>query len=141
MAVFAIHVALLMFRQYEYAYVFNNTRNQMPEIYRFSAAWAAQEGSFLLWALTSSVFAAWVARATGVYRRWFTVICAVVLAAILGIIAYESPFRHTPLAPDLLATLPQGQTTVLPPDGRGLNPLLQNYWMAIHPWVIFIGFG
>jgi cytochrome c-type biogenesis protein CcmF len=35
---------------------------------------------------------------------------------------------------------PQAPLTV-PPDGRGLNPLLQNFWMVIHPPVLFIGFA
>ncbi|MBA3725362.1 MAG: hypothetical protein H0W86_02655, partial [Armatimonadetes bacterium] len=58
LAVFGVHAALLLCQQYEYKYVFDNTQKDMPTVYRFSAAWAAQEGSFLLWTLTSALVAA-----------------------------------------------------------------------------------
>lgn len=130
-------IALLMGRQYEFRYVWQNTSNEMPEIYRFAAAWASQEGSFLLWAVTSACIAAIVAPFTGVNRRWFTIISSLALVFMLGILAYESPFV---IHPELLEARHDG-AILMPPDGRGLNPILMNYWMAIHPWVIFIGFG
>jgi cytochrome c-type biogenesis protein CcmF len=138
---FGTHVALLLSRQYEYEYVFHNSQNEMPGIYRLSAAWAAQEGSFLLWVVTSSVIAALVARKTREDRRWFSIVASLAIIGMLAIIAYESPFKLISLTGQDAALLAPGQTHVLPPDGRGLNPTLMNYWMAIHPWVIFFGFG
>lgn len=140
-ATFAAHAALLLGQQYQFAYVFQNTQRDMPFIYRLSAAWAAQEGSFLLWTLTSSVIAAIAARSVGIYRRWYSVISALAVSAMLAIVAHESPFKLLPLSETDRALLSPGQTMLMPPDGRGLNPTLENYWMAIHPWVIFIGFG
>jgi cytochrome c-type biogenesis protein CcmF len=140
-AAFAVHVLLLLTQQYEYKYVFDNTERSMPGVYRFSAAWAAQEGSFLLWTLMSAVFAMIAARSSGPYRRWFSVISSVAIMAMLSILAYESPFALIKLSAGDLALLSPGQTMILPPDGRGLNPTLMNYWMVIHPWVIFTGFG
>ncbi len=140
-ATFAIHLSLLVTQQYEYQYTFHNTQRDMPFIYRISAAWASQEGSFLLWTLMSAGFAAIVMRSTGTYRRWFTIICSLALLAMLSILAYESPFRLLELSAQDKILLAPGQTMVLPPDGMGLNPTLQNYWMVIHPWVIFLGFG
>jgi cytochrome c-type biogenesis protein CcmF len=140
-AAFGVHVFLLMTRQYEYSYVWENTRNDMPAAYRFSAAWAAQEGSFMLWTLTSAVFAAIVLRKSGQYRRAFLGVCAVVLIGLTAILAYESPFQLLQLTAADRELLAPGQSMILPPDGRGLNPTLMNYWMVIHPWVIFIGFG
>jgi cytochrome c-type biogenesis protein CcmF len=136
-----IHVALLLTRQYEFNYVWEHTRDNMPFAYRLSGAWAGQEGSFLLWVTTSAVIAALAARSTGNLRRWYTVICSLALVGMLGIVAYESPFKLIPLDKETLAALPLGQTMLMPPDGQGLNPALQNYWMVIHPWVIFTGFG
>ncbi len=130
-------ISLLMGKQYAFQYVWRNTQNDMPEVYRFSAAWAAQEGSFLLWAMMSAVFAALAAPFTGPDRRWFTVIASSALIFMLAILAYESPFK---IHPELLESAIAGKI-VMPPDGNGLNPTLMNYWMAIHPWVIFIGFG
>jgi len=138
---FGVHVLLLITRQYEYSYVWENTRNNMPGIYRFSAAWAAQEGSFMLWTLTSAMFAAVVVRKTGQYKRAFLGVCAVALIGMAAILAYESPFQLLQLSAADQQLLAPGQTMIIPPDGRGLNPTLMNYWMVIHPWVIFIGFG
>ena len=140
-ATFVVHVVLLMTKQYEYSYVWENTSNEMAQAYRFSAAWAAQEGSFLLWTLTSAIVAAITLRVTGVYRGAFLIVCSVALAGMAGIIAYESPFQLIQLSGADRQLLSPGQEIMLPPDGRGLNPTLMNYWMIIHPWVIFIGFG
>ncbi|MBA3727058.1 MAG: cytochrome c biogenesis protein CcsA [Armatimonadetes bacterium] len=60
---------------------------------------------------------------------------------MLSIVAYESPFKLIQLGPQDVSLLSPGQTMIMPTDGRGLNPTLMNYWMVIHPWVIFIGFG
>lgn len=130
-------IALLMGKQYEYQYVWRNTQNDMPAIYRFSAAWAAQEGSFLLWAMMSAIVAAIAAPFTRENRRWFTIIASCAIIFQLSILAYESPYK---IHPELLEAAQNG-VILLPPDGNGLNPTLMNYWMAIHPWVIFIGFG
>lgn len=139
--VFGILVTLLMTRQYQFEYVFNNTQNNLPGQYRFSAAWASQEGSFLLWTLTSAFPALIIARLTGPDRRWFTFIAAIFLAAMLGIVAYESPFKLAQWTAEDLQFVPEGIRVPMLTDGRGLNPVLENYWMAIHPWVIFVGFG
>jgi cytochrome c-type biogenesis protein CcmF len=140
-ATFATHVVLLMTRQYEFSYVWENTSNEMAEVYRFSAAWAAQEGSFLLWTLTSAIVAAFVLRKTGVNRNAFLSVASVALVCMAAIIAYESPFQLIQLSGADRQLLAPGQEIMMPPDGRGLNPTLMNYWMVIHPWVIFIGFG
>lgn len=128
-------ITLLLGQQYQYLYVFNNTTRDLPTVYRFSAAWAAQEGSFLLWTMMSAIFVALVLRHVGSLRRAYTVVAGLFLAAMLAIVAYESPFR-------IPGELVDAQGRIhMPPTGSGLNPVLQNYWMAIHPWVIFIGFG
>lgn len=133
--VMACLITLLMGQQYQYLYIFNNTTRDMPDLYRFSAAWAAQEGSFLLWTMMSAVLTTLALRRVGALRRSYTVIAGLFLAAMLAIVAYESPFR-------IPGELVDAQGRIhMPPTGSGLNPVLQNYWMAIHPWVIFIGFG
>ncbi len=134
-------IALLLGRQYQYQYVWTQTENDMPFLFRLSAAWSAQEGSFLLWTLTSTLMSLIILPHTGAYRTKFLFFLAIPLSALCGILAFESPFKLTPIGDDLRALLPKGQSLVIPPDGLGMNPVLLNYWMAIHPWVIFIGFG
>lgn len=122
---------LFLNNRFEYEYVFSHSDLKNPPLYRFAGLWSGQEGSFLLWATCSALFAFACIRNMGVYRRWVTIVTSSFLAMIVAILAFESPFK--------LAML-DGKSFV-PEDGAGLAPSLQNYWVAIHPPVIFLGFG
>ncbi len=118
--------------QFHYEYVFQRAAANTALHYKIAGIWAGQQGSFLLWACCSAIFGLAAMRGTGPYRRWFTVCYSVFLAAITGILAYETPFT---LMRDEL-----GRALAIP-DGAGLTPSLQNYWVVIHPPTIFLGFG
>jgi cytochrome c-type biogenesis protein CcmF len=122
---------LFVTSQFEFGYVAEHSQISDPIQYKIAAIWAGQQGSFLLWATTSSIFALFTIRGTGIYRRWYTVAYASLLVALCGILAYETPF---------VLTIFHGQPYI-PPDGQGLNASLQNYWVIIHPPTIFMGFG
>lgn len=115
--------------EFDYVWGHGDGSNTLP--YRIAGIWAGQQGSFLLWAVTSSVFALLSVRTTGIFRRWFTVVYSGFLAALSGILAYETPFKLNMI---------DGQP-VVPATGVGLSPALQNYWVTIHPPTIFLGFG
>ena len=106
----------------EYVAAYSSTT--MPAIYKVSAFWAGQQGSFLLWllihALTGAVltFRRTSAAALGIYFLLQSVLVFLVLA--------KSPFAEHP-------------AQVF--EGVGLNPLLQDFWMAIHPPIIFVGYA
>lgn len=129
--VFGILATLFVENRFEYEYVWGHadTTNAVP--YRIAGIWSGQEGSFLLWGVSAAIFGLVVARFSGKYRRWFTLIYSAFLGAICGILAYESPFN---------LILVNGKA-VVPPEGVGLAPSLQNYWVIIHPPTIFLGFG
>lgn len=124
--------ALFIAQQFEFEYIRRSIQAGLDLKFRIAAIWAHQEGSFLLWAVTSSIFGIFAAPRTGELRRWFTVIFAGFLASLCGILAFESPFG--------LGELVHGKI-LIPPDGAGLTPSLQNYWVVIHPPTIFMGFG
>lgn len=117
--------------QFYYRYVFSHSDTSTELWYKIAAIWSGQEGSFLLWALSSALFGVWAARSTGPYRRWFTIVYALFLGCLAAILAYESPFATESIDGRLL----------LPPEGMGLQPSLLNYWVTIHPPTIFLGFG
>lgn len=117
--------------QFEYTYVFGHGDSETALKYKIAGIWSGQQGSFLLWGCTASLFGIFAARASGVYRRWFTVTYATFLATLCGILAYETPFEMERL----------NGLALLPPRGAGLTPSLQNYWVVIHPPTIFMGFG
>lgn len=128
---FIVLATLFVQKRFEYPYVFSHNDHGNTAPYSVAGVWSGQEGSFLLWAVCSAVFGLLTMRGTGIYRRWYTVFFGLFLASLCGILAYESPFN-------IAAT--DGQFLV-PPDGAGLAPALQNYWVIIHPPTIFLGFG
>ncbi|HWP30560.1 MAG TPA: cytochrome c biogenesis protein CcsA [Fimbriimonadales bacterium] len=122
---------LFVFDRFEFAYVWGHGESANPIPLKIAGVWAGQEGSFLLWAVTSAIFGVLSVKNTGHYRRWYTIVYALFLFALSGILAFETPF-----ALNLLGGQP-----VVPRDGVGLSPALQNYWVVVHPPVIFLGFG
>jgi cytochrome c-type biogenesis protein CcmF len=98
----------------------------LPFHYLFSTFWAGQEGSFMLWLFWGALIGLVVVRTA---KEMEPQVMIVYLASFLGIVAIlmkQSPFRFL---------------AQMPPDGQGLNPLLQDPWMVIHPPVRFSGFA
>lgn len=125
---------LFLHNQFQYEYVFGHAEKDLATKYKVAAIWSGQQGSFLLWAVCSAIFGMLAAPVTGMYRRWFTIPFALFLAALGGILAYETPFNIMP-------EMAEWPKVLLPPSGNGLTPTLQNYWVVIHPPTIFLGFG
>ena len=132
--VFIALAVLFLTNQFEFEYIFNHSAKDNPLSYKIASVWTAQQGSFLLWAVYSALFG-WVTLSkTQVYERWYTAAYATFLGVLAGILAYETPFS-------IFNDLVQNGKTLLPPDGGGMVPGLQNYWVVIHPPIIFLGFG
>tara|TARA_B100001939_G_scaffold259578_1_gene226616 strand:- start:7302 stop:9710 length:2409 start_codon:yes stop_codon:yes gene_type:complete len=140
---------------FEFDYVWKHTSLDLPPRYLFSAFWEGQEGSFLLWMFWNAILG-WILTYTaknfeGPVVGVFAAVQAFLVSMILGIwigdyqIGY-SPFNLVRELPENLG-LPWTQfedyLTRFPNfmDGSGLNPLLQNYWMTIHPPTLFLGFA
>ncbi len=122
---------LFVENRFEYAYVFQHGDVSNAIQYRIAGIWSGQQGSFLLWACASGLFALFTVRGTGIYRRWYSVVYGIFIASLAGIMVFESPF----------ALNMDGGKIVVPENGAGLAPSLQNYWVTIHPPTIFLGFG
>ena len=111
-------------------YVALNTSTDLPVIYRITSLWAGQAGSLLFWAFILSIYTAIVVLQTRNKSRALMPYVIAMLAAVsvffLFIVAFvENPFE----------TL-----AIVPAEGRGLNPILQNAYMAIHPVTLYIGY-
>lgn len=129
---------LVTHKQYQYDYVFHYTSPDLQYPFLAAATWAGQEGSFLLWSLWAAVIGGLVAWKAGKWEARLMPIYVSSLCFLFGILVWLSPFKLLTHAavPDYPADLPW------PPQfGMGLNPSLQNYWMAIHPPTIFFGFA
>ncbi len=117
--------------RFEFQYVFDYTSTDLGAPFVYAATWAGQEGSFLLWALCTALLGGFVVWKAGAWEARVMPFYTSTLALLAGILTWLSPFAPTPLAPGMAGP---------PVDGAGLNPSLQNYWMAIHPPTIFLGF-
>ena len=141
---------LLLTHQYEYAYVYQQSSNDLPLHYLFSTFWAGQEGSFLFWILTMCmVGSALIAYVERQYERHVMAVVSFcqlfLLSMVIGlqfgpVEIGASPFMT--LAEKFTdAPIFQQNPNFVPADGQGLNDLLQNPWMTIHPPMLFVGFS
>jgi len=140
---------------FEFDYVWRHSSLDMPMQYIASCFWEGQEGSFLLW-LTWHMILGWVLIRTAKTWEYGTLfalslvqlfLASMLLGIYLGDLKLgSSPFILIRELPDNIG-LPWTQMSDylmrIPAfrDGQGLNPLLQNYWMVIHPPTLFLGFA
>jgi cytochrome c-type biogenesis protein CcmF len=137
---------------YQYFYVWQHSNNSMPMRYIFACFWEGQEGSFLLWSFWHIIIGVILTRTA---KEWEAPVMAVVsmvqfflMSMLLGVYFLDYKFGSNPFLqltrehPDF-ANLPflKMPDYLSKFDGRGLNPLLQNYWMTIHPPTLFLGFA
>lgn len=118
---------LFLADKFQYEYVSHNSSSAQELFYKISALWAGQEGTFLLWAWIIGVLAIFVMRRGGEYLRWAMIYLLATQAFLLLLMYVRSPFA-----------LIEG---AVPADGNGMNPLLKDPWMVIHPPIVFIGYA
>jgi cytochrome c-type biogenesis protein CcmF len=111
---------------YVATYSSRDLSNSWPHFFKLSSLWAGQQGTFMLWLVYGLLLGIWVKSKAKENEGWvmFFYILAQTFLLILAIIS--KPFARLDF---------------LPVDGQGLNPLLQNYWMQIHPPILFLGFA
>lgn len=137
--------------QTAYSYVYQHSSADLTWYYRVSALWAGQEGSFLLWGwfilvilmlLKYTVHKKEISK-TGLYELTFT-ISLFIASVFLLLLVLKNPFSmyHSISTGTIeLTNWNPFVTAFQPPYGQGLNPLLRNPWMAIHPPVLFMGYA
>jgi cytochrome c-type biogenesis protein CcmF len=151
-SVIGILIYLIFNHYFEYYYVWQHSNLIMPMRYIFACLWEGQEGSFLLWIFWHIILCFFLIRKKNI---WQTPTMAIIMSVqvflcsmILGvyILNYKigtNPFILLREHPDFagLPFVSKANYLSLIDSGRGLNPLLQNYWMVIHPPVLFLGFA
>ena len=143
-------VWLIATHQFQYNYVWAHSSRDLPFHFLFSASWEGQEGSFLLWIILNSLVGLalikWAAPKYVAPVMAIVAFCqACLLTMIVGLKFGPVDIGATPFAtlaeanPD--APIFRSDPDFVPADGTGLNDLLQNYWMVIHPPMLFVGFA
>jgi cytochrome c-type biogenesis protein CcmF len=149
----AIVLYYIIFRHYfEYSYVWEYSSKTLPVKYIISCFWAGQEGSFLVWALSQAIIGVilifiakeWENRVMTVVSLSQVFVTSMMLGInVFGFKIGGSPFillrESYSTIKDTIFQLPDYLTNI--PDGNGLNPLLENIWMTIHPPILFIGYA
>lgn len=153
-SVIALLFTLFACHRYEFQYIWKHLNNEMPMRFIFSAFWGGQEGGFLLWMFWHNILALIIIGKGNIWESKVMTILATIEAflsmMLLGIYFGDfqlglDPFLLIREAPENFGMPWTNSTDYLSlahfTDGKGLNPLLQNYWMTIHPPTLFLGFA
>ncbi|MCA9606658.1 MAG: cytochrome c biogenesis protein CcsA [Myxococcales bacterium] len=128
----AVFVLAYAFQAHEFGirYVSRYSDRSMSPIYLWTALWGGQDGSILWWTFLASLyiggFTLWIGDK---YRKLQPAMFATLMSILVFFVVLQL-YAANPFATSFGAA---------PADGEGLNPLLQNYWMAIHPPALYMG--
>ncbi|WP_313799437.1 heme lyase CcmF/NrfE family subunit [Cytobacillus sp.] len=115
--------------QFQFKYVAAYTNNQLPLVYKLAAFWAGNAGSLLLWVFLLSIYAAVIVLNKKKQNNMIPYVSNILLLNMLFfyivMIFNANPFE---------------MTEMIPADGKGLNPMLQNPGMVIHPVTLYMGY-
>ncbi len=139
---------IMVNKMYEYAYAFNHVSDELAYQYMLSAFWEGQEGSFLLWMFWHVVLGIVLLVKSKTWENgvmmFLNFIEMILASLLLGIYIGDTKIGINPfvlLRDTMDIPLFQQADYLSQLNGSGLNPLLQNYWMTIHPPTLFLGFA
>ena len=150
--IFFLIYFIMSHHYHEYYYAWNHSSRSLPPEYLFASFWEGQEGSFMLWNMWHCILG-WVFITTT--KKWEAPVMAVVslvqfgvATMLIGIYFFSAKIGSNPFAlfreqmPNLpLFNNPNYLSLPRIHEGNDLNALLQNYWMVIHPPILFLGFA
>ena len=127
----AVMINAFLTDDFSIRYVSRYSDSVQPLFYKITSYWGGLDGSIMFWVFLLSIFGAIaVAVNRDRYRELVpyvvAVICSVQMFFLFLMLVHNNPFGT--------------YITPVPRDGEGLNPLLQNYWMVIHPPMLYTGF-
>ncbi|GGF35097.1 cytochrome c biogenesis protein CcsA [Echinicola rosea] len=152
-AVSAVSIGVILFNiiynhRFEYFYAYSHSSEALPVHYMISSFWEGQEGSFILWIFWDVLLGLFLIHTN---KSWegpvmvvFSLVQAFLVSMVLGVVIGDLKIGSSPfiLLRDVAnAPIFQMNPDFVPEDGTGLNPLLQNIWMVIHPPTLFLGYA
>jgi len=139
----------LLTDQFQLEYVATHTERSLPTFFKISALWGGQAGSLLFWTLVLAgyaVAATWFFRSQQPsFKPYVNATLLLTIAFFLAVVLFAAnPFARLwrDAAGEVVTAVfrPAGTVPLIPADGQGLNPQLQNYWMVFHPVALYLGF-
>ncbi len=131
---------------FSYEYVWQYSSTDLPLEYKLSGTWAGQPGTYLLWVLVIFLSSAWLAittkHSTQLARRTQIITLAIGIYFIV-LTLIQTPFKSIYELSNIAEMIARGDlpANFVPAEGNGLNALLVNFWMIVHPPLIFIGYA
>lgn len=145
----AVTLFLIIYNNYfEYHYAWSHASKDLAVHYMIACFWEGQEGSFLIWSVWNALLGFVLIKTN---KKWeapvmtvFSTVQVFLASMILGVVIGDFKLGSSPFL--LLRDVMNDAVFLInpnfvPEDGTGLNPLLQNYWMVIHPPMTFLGFA
>jgi cytochrome c-type biogenesis protein CcmF len=130
---------LILTNNFHSAYVAEHSNRTLPFFYKVAVLWAGQEGSLLFWTWLLSIYGG---LAVLLNRHKNRQLMPYVVAVLMGTATFFSSVTFFVANPfhELALAGPSGTQAFAPPDGNGLNPLLQYHSMVIHPPMLYLGY-
>jgi cytochrome c-type biogenesis protein CcmF len=116
---------------YSIRYVRRYSDSVQPLFYRITSYWGGLDGSVMFWVFLLSIFGAIAVKVNRDRHRELIPYVVAVIASVEMFFLFLMVIHNNPFTTYL---------TENPTDGKGLNPLLQNFYMAIHPPMMYLGF-
>ena len=127
----AIIIHAFISENYAIRYVHRYSDSAQPLFYKFTSYWGGLDGSILFWVFLLSIFGAWAVYLNRDRHRELIPYVVAIISVVQMFFVFLMIIHKNPFATYL---------TEIPTDGRGLNPLLQNPYMVIHPPALYTGF-
>lgn len=149
----SISIAITLFEiiynhRFEYFYAYSHSSMALPVHYMVSSFWEGQEGAFILWIVWNVILGLVLIHTNkfweGPVMLVFALVQAFLVSMILGVVIGDLKIGSSPfmlLRDAVSAPIFSINPDFVPEDGTGLNPLLQNIWMVIHPPTLFLGYA
>ena len=127
---FALLSRAFMTNDFSVAYVANNSNSALPDLFKFSALWGAHEGSLLLWIFILSIWSV----AVSLFSKSLPETFRARVVGILGLVSVGFLAFTLGTSNPFLRLIPAAA------DGADLNPLLQDFALAVHPPMLYTGY-
>ena len=127
----AVMINAFLTDDFSIRYVSRYSDSVQPLFYKITSYWGGLDGSIMFWVFLLSVFGSIAVAVNRERHRELIPYVVAVVSSVQMFFLFLMLVHNNPFGTYI---------TPAPPDGEGLNPLLQNYWMVIHPPMLYIGF-
>ena len=132
-------LANILQHNFQLSYIWEYSSKELHDWFLIASFYSGQQGSFLLWGLMLAIIGVFLIPSSKKFGYESTAMgfYSVILLFVVLMLIFKSPFNYV-WETFADSGIEKGFT---PPNGRGLNPVLQNYWITIHPPILFLGYS